>query len=174
MGSMKRLALLFSCSAALVCATDLTNVHTVYLLRMGRGLDQFLASRLTEDHIFQVVTDPKQADAVFTDQIGEGFEIKLEDLFPSPDAKPAPPPKEDKEGETNPLLGDTVNKLSNPASASSFGRARGTIFLVEAKSRRVIWSVFEPAKSGAPKDLDRTASDIVNRLKHQLKGKEGR
>jgi hypothetical protein len=172
---MKRLALLFSCSAALVCATDLTNVHTVYLLKMGRGMDQFLASRLTEDHIFQVVTDPKQADAVFTDQIGEGFEAKLEDLFPSPDAaKLAPPPKEDKEGETNPFLGDTVNKLSNPASASSFGRARGTVFLVDAKSRRVIWSVFEPAKSGSPRDLDRTASDIVNRLKHQLKDKERR
>jgi hypothetical protein len=170
---MKRLALLFSCSAALLCATDLTNVHTVYLLRMGRGMDQFLASRLTEDRIFQVVTDPKQADAVFTDQIDEDFEAKLEDLFPSPDAaKPAPPPKEDKEGQTNPLLGDTVNKLSRPPS--SFGRARGTVFLVDAKSRRVIWSVFEPAKSGSPRDLDRTASDIVNRIKHQLKGKEGR
>ena len=170
---MKRLALLFSCSAALVCATDLAGVHTVYLLKMGRGMDQFLASRLTEDHIFQVVTDPKQADAVFADQIGEGFEAKLEDLFPSPDTvKPAPPPKEEKSGdEANPFLGDTVNKLSNPASASSFGRARGTVFLVDAKSRRVIWSVFEPAKSGTPRDLDRTASDIVNRLKHQLKGK---
>ena len=170
---MKRLALLFSCSAALVCATDLAGVHTVYVLKMSRGLDQFLASRLTEDHIFQVVTDPKQADAVFTDQIGEGFETKLEDLFPSPDtAKPAPPPKEEKSGdETSPFLGDTVNKLSNPASASSFGRGRGTVFLVDAKSRRVIWSVFEPARSSAPKDMDRTASDIVNRLKHQLKGK---
>ena len=45
------------------------------------------ASRLTEDHIFQVVTDPKQADAVFTDQIGEIFEAKLADLFPAPDPK---------------------------------------------------------------------------------------
>ena len=175
MGSMKRLALLFSCSAALVCAADMAGVHTVYLLKMSRGLDQFLASRLTEDHIFQVVTDPKQADAVFTDQIGENFEAKLEDLFPSPNAKPAPPPKEEKSGdETNPLLGETVNKLSNPASASSFGRGRGTVFLVDAKSRRIIWSVFEPARSGAPKDMDRTASDIVNRLKHQLKSKEGK
>ncbi len=168
---MKRLALFFSCSTALLCATDLTGVHTVYVLKMGRGLDQFLASRLTEDHVFQVVTDPKQADAVFTDQIGEGFEAKLEDLFPSPDtAKPAPPPKEEKSGdESSPFLGDTVNKLSSPAS--SFGRARGTVFLVDAKSRRVIWSVFEPARSTAPRDMDRTASDIVNRIKHQLKGK---
>ena len=79
---MKRLALLVSCSAALLCATDLTGVHTVYVLRMSRGLDQFLASRLTADHVFRVVTDPKQADAVFTDQIGEGFETKLDELFP--------------------------------------------------------------------------------------------
>ena len=70
MGSMKRLAFLFSCSAALLCAADLASVHTVYVLKMSKGLDQFLASRLTSDHVFRVVTDPKQADAVFTDQIG--------------------------------------------------------------------------------------------------------
>jgi hypothetical protein len=171
---MKRIALLFCGMAALVCATDnLTKVHTVYLLKMGKGLDQFLASRLAEDHVFQVVTDPKQADAVFTDQIGEGFEAKLEEIFPTPEpAKPAPPPKPVKtDEEVSPLLGDTVNTLSNPASNSSFGRAKGTIFLVDAKSRRVIWSVFEPLKSADPKDMDRTANDIVGRLKKNLKGK---
>src|SRR6266498_3415335 len=59
MGSMKRLAFLFSCSAALACAADLSNVHNVYLLKMTKGLDQYLANRLTGDHVFQVVTDPK-------------------------------------------------------------------------------------------------------------------
>jgi hypothetical protein len=44
---MKRLALLFSCTATLVCAADLPGVHTVYLLKMSKGLDQFLANRLT-------------------------------------------------------------------------------------------------------------------------------
>ena len=92
MGSMKRLALLVSCSAAMLCAADLSTVHTVYLLKMSRGLDQFLASRLTSDHVFRVVTDPQLADAVFTDQIGEGFEMKLDELFPPPpNAKPRPP-----------------------------------------------------------------------------------
>ena len=93
LGSMKRLALLFSCSA-LACAADLSTVHTVYLLKMAKGLDQFLANRLTSDHVFQIVTDPKLADAVFTDQIGEGFQMKLEEFFPTPEAeKPAPPHK---------------------------------------------------------------------------------
>ncbi len=94
---MKRLAFLFSCSAALACAADLSDVHTVYLLKMTKGLDQYLANRLTGDHVFHVTTDPKFADAVFTDQIGEGFQSKLEELFPSPDAKPAPKPKSEDE-----------------------------------------------------------------------------
>jgi hypothetical protein len=175
---MKRLALLFSCSA-LACAADLTNVHTVYVLKMAKGLDQFLANRLTSDHVFQIVTDPKLADAVFTDQIGEGFQMKLEEMSPTPEAeKPAPPPKpappakgEKTVDEANPLLGDTVNKLSSPASNSSFGRAKGTVFLVDAKSRQVVWSVYQPAKDGTPKEMDRTAIDIVSRIKRDLNPK---
>jgi hypothetical protein len=183
---MKRLALIISCSAALVCGADLSSVHTVYLLKMGKGLDQYLANRLTNEHVFQVVTDPKMADAVLTDQIGEGLQVKLEELFPSPEAaKPEPKPpkkdakekggkkgaKDDEEVSTIPLLGDTVNKLSNPATNSSFGRARGMVFLVDAKSRQVIWSAFDEPKDSNPKQLDKTALDLVNRIKHDLKGK---
>jgi len=173
MGSMKRLALLFCCPAALMCAADLANVHTVYLLKMSKGLDQFLANRLTSDHVFQIVTDPKLADALFTDQIGEGFQMKLEEIFPPPESeKPAPPEKAEKKGEeANPLLGDTVNKLSSPAANSSFGRAKGTVFLVDAKSRQVVWSVYQPAKGVTPKEMDRTANDIVSRLKKDLNPK---
>jgi hypothetical protein len=170
---MKRLALLFSCSAALVCAADLASVHTVYLLKMSKGLDQFLANHLASDHVFQIVTDPKLADAVFTDRIGEGFQMKLEEIFPTPEsAKPAPPPKAEKTGDdANPLLGDTVNKLSNPAMSSSFGSAKGTVFLVDAKSRQVVWSVYQPAKGVTSKEMDRTANDIVSRLKKDLNPK---
>ena len=173
MGSMKRLALLFSCTATLVCAADLPGVHTVYLLKMSKGLDQFLANRLTTEHVFQIVTDPKLADAVFTDQIGEGFQMKLEEMFPTPEpVKSAAPPKPEKTSdEVSPWLGDTMNKLSNPASNSSFGRSRGTVFLVDAKSRLVVWSVYQPAKSGTPNDMDRTANDIVSRIKRDRKGK---
>ena len=55
-------------------AGDFRSVKTVYLLPMANGLDQYLASRLTSESVFQVVTDPKKADAVLTDHVGEGFE----------------------------------------------------------------------------------------------------
>ena len=35
----------------------------MYLLPMPNGLDQYLANRLTKVAFFQVVTDPKTADA---------------------------------------------------------------------------------------------------------------
>jgi hypothetical protein len=171
---MKRLALLFSFSAALVCAADFSSVHSVYLFKMTKGLDQYLANRLTGDHVFQIVTDPKMADAVFTDQIGEGFQVKLEELFPAPEAeKPEPkakPKSEDAEA-VAPMLGDTVNKLNNPAGNSAFGRARGTVFLVDAKSRQVIWSAYQPAKNASSDELDRTAKEIVSRIQKDLKKK---
>ena len=56
-------------------------------------------------------------------------------------------------------------------TTSSFGRNKGNIFLVNAKSRQVLWSTYEPAKSAASKELDRTASGIVSRLKKDLKRK---
>ena len=174
MGSMKRLAFLIFCSAAMLPAADLASVHKVYVLKMAKGLDQFLANRLTSDHVFQIVTDPKLADAVFTDQLGEGFQMKLEEFSPTPESdKPAPPPKAEKGAEeSNPMLGDTVNKLSNPATGSSFGRNKGTVFLVDAKSRQVIWSMYQPPPKGSTsKQMDRTANDIVSRIQKDLNPK---
>jgi len=155
----------------MLCAADLANVHTVYVMKMAKGLDQFLVNRLTSGHVFQIVTDPKLADTLFTDQVGEGFQMQLEDISPTPESdKPAPPPKPEKTGdEPNPLLGDTVNKLSNPASSSSFGRNKGTVFLVDAKSRQVVWSMYQPPPKGSTsKEMDRTANDIVSRLNKDL------
>ena len=179
---MRRLALLLLfCSAA--TGAELADVHTVYLLKMSKGMDQYLANRLTNDHVFQVVTDPKLADAILTDRIGESFQTKLEELFPSPKPEPNPEPvkrepppdkpaKADKEEGSKPsLLDEPVNKLSNPASNSSFGAASGTIFLVLAKSREVVWSAYDIPKDASSKQLDRTASDIVNRIKRDLKKK---
>jgi hypothetical protein len=179
---MRRTLLLLCGSAMLLSAAELANVRSVYLLPMARGMDQYLANRLTEGHVFQVVVDPKLADAVFTDRLGEGFEAKLDNLLPKP-APPDPEPvakKADKaeKGEkpakdevapphATPIT-DTVNRLDNPALNSSFGRGRGTVFLVDAKSRDVVWSTYDPVRGSTSKDLDRTASDIVDRLKKQL------
>jgi len=186
---MKRLAILVSCTAVLASAADLAEVHNVYLLRMAKGLDQYLASHLTSDKVFQVVTDPKLADTIITEQLGEVFEAKLNELFPPPDteepAKPEkaaapekPGAKDDKAKPfiveeappDNPgLITDTVNKLTNPTS--TFGRGKGMIFLVDPKSKQVIWSTYGLPKDSSAKEMDHTASDIVSRIKHDLKKK---
>jgi hypothetical protein len=198
MKTMKRCLCLLPLAGALACAADLAGVHSVYLLPMARGMDQYLANRLTNEHVFHVVTDPKLADAIFTDHLSEGFQAQLEDFSPTPKppepAKPAsadstaktgdeptPPAKpagsdsKAKSGDepTSPdLLGKTENTLSNPATSSGFSRARGTVFLVDAKSRQVIWSVYAPPKDFAGKEMNRTASDIVSRLKRDLNPKK--
>ena len=145
---------------------------------MSRGLDQYLANRLTNDHVFQVVTDPKLADAVFTDRIGEAFETQMEAPVPAARARKGaaacrPRKRTRKRTSRRPTvcLRDTVNKQSDPSLNSAFGRGKGTVFLVDVKSRQVIWSAYEPPK-GVHADLDRTASDIVSRLKKDLQPKD--
>jgi hypothetical protein len=81
------IALLFSMFAAALAAppnAELAQVHKVYLLPMSNGMDQYLANWLTKLGIFQVVTDPKKADAIFTDHLGEAFEGRQAELFPQP------------------------------------------------------------------------------------------
>ena len=181
------LGIMLSTSAMLLVGADLSEVRSVYLLPMGSGLDQFLANRLTNEHLFQVVTDPKRADAVFTDRIGAGFEERLADLLaPPPSEKPAPASTPANQSSANqpatnqnlpPALaalgGETANKLSNPAVNSSFGHGKGTIFLVDVKSKQVIWSVYELPKNQTSGQMDRSAFDIVSRLKRDLKKPEG-
>jgi hypothetical protein len=69
-------------------------------------------------------------------------------------------------------MGKTENTLNNPATSSGFSRARGTVFLVDAKSRQVIWSIYQPPKDFEGKEMNRTASDIVSRLKKDLNPKK--
>jgi hypothetical protein len=137
--------------ACLCPAADLAAVHTVYLLPMTGGLDQYLANRLAASGIFQVVADPKKADAIFTDKLGEAFEQRLGELL-------APPP--DREEKTAASTQDDRRVV-----ISTFGRGKGTIFLVEAASRNVVWSAYEPPRSTKPNELDRTARRLVERLK---------
>src|SRR5579871_6214385 len=117
-------ALLFCLN--LTPAADLGAAHSVFLMPMGHGLDQFIANRLTRMHVFQVVTDPAKADAIFTDHVDEIFEGKLKDLYPPPpdpaeEAKKAAKKEQEKEGQevkaanssgngSLSILGDTANK----------------------------------------------------------------
>lgn len=172
---------------------DLSRVQAVYLLPMGYGLDQYLANRLTAEGVFQVVADPKRADAVLTDQLGAGFERRLEDLLPQEDPEPpaaaaspaapgaAAPTKEEAAAATaaadrakkeweDERMSERLKRQGLPP-VSSFSRGKGNVFLVDLKTRRVLWSLYERPKRVLPDDLNRTSARIVDRLKKDLAGK---
>jgi hypothetical protein len=132
-------------------APALSQVHTVYLLPMANGLDQFLANRINTSGIFQVVTDPQHAEAVFTDHLGESFEARLAELFPSGEAKPA--------------------KDEDVARGWRSGRTKGTVFLVGAHNRTLLWSAYIPPKGSGGAELDRMAERISAQLKRDLKSR---
>ena len=146
-----------------MCGQNLSGVHSVYLLPMSRGLDQYLANRLANQRVFQVVTDSKLADAAFTDRLGSAFDNKLADLLGKPASPDAPKESEDK---NEPAAGPaaTASKLADPAVNSNFGRSKGMVFLVDPKSWHVLWSAFQPPSDSSSRQLDRIA-DIVSRLK---------
>ena len=141
-------------SPLLLYGADSSGVQTVYLLPMANGLDQYVANRLAASGVFYVTTDPKKADAIFTDKLGEAFEQRLDTLLLPPLEKS---PKESKaEERTAPRV-------------SSFSRSKGTMFLVDAATRAVLWSIYEPPKNTSPGELDRTAQRIVGALKRPVK-----
>jgi hypothetical protein len=141
------------------CAGDLATVESVYLLPMSSGLDQHLANRLTASGVFRVVADPKQADAVFTDKLGEAFEESLKTLF----ADKAPKPPDNEKEKADQSLAPRV---------SSFSRGKGTIFLVDTATRGVLWSTYEKPRNSSSDEQDRTARRIVERLQGALKPKK--
>jgi hypothetical protein len=139
---MKRVLLLFFFSALLF--GQYTGPKTVYILPMAGGLDQYLAQWLTKDHVMQVVTDPKAAEVFMTDAVGQTFEQRLKQLIP-PDA----------------------GKTAGDDSRHEFrtGRAKGTVFIVDAKTRQVLWSDHQKAPaSSSDRSLNRSARRIVRRI----------
>ncbi len=153
---------LFFCVLGLAMAVknpQLTAIHTVYFLPMGNSLDQYLATRLTQTGMFQVVTDPQRADAIFTDKIGQGFEDKMTQLYP-----PAEVSDEEKEKDKD--------MISKPGQRfGSFSRGHGTVFLVDRKSRNVVWSIYWPIRNSRPDDVNRRAEQIADKLRKDARDK---
>jgi hypothetical protein len=119
---------------------------TVYILPMAAGLDQYLAQWLTKDHVMQVVADPKTAEVVMTDRLGEAFEQKMKQIHPD---------------------SDKSDKKSDETAPHTFRstKPQGTIFLVDAKSRQVLWSDYQkPPRSNSDSDLNRAAEQIAKKL----------
>jgi hypothetical protein len=120
-------------------------MRSVYILPMIGGLDQYLAGQITRNHVMQVVADPKIADAILTDRLNEAFGETLAKLHPR-DEDP-----------------DTSEEVVHHSFRS--GSNKGTIFLVDAKSRQVIWSDYEkPGRSVSGAGLHRAAGRIVKKM----------
>jgi hypothetical protein len=147
---------------------QLKQVNTVYILAMSGGMDQFLANQITASGVFQVVTDPKKADAIITDRLGEFFESKFGELYPPP-APAAPPPDEAKKSDEKK---SGLDLGGGAARVSSGQRGKGNLFIVDRKSRSVLWSIFEPPKDSTPAELSKTAGKVVKRLKLDLSDKK--
>jgi len=165
--------LLMAMSAALVSAQEappaaqagpeLLRIRHLYLLPMSNGFDQYLANHLTRQGILQVVADPAKADAILTDRIGKPFEKTLAELYPEPkpeEAKPAPA-EEDSEKPASAALDIKIPPFER---VSSFGRGKGTIFLVARDSRHVVWSTYARPKRTVPDELDATARRVAGEL----------
>jgi hypothetical protein len=182
---MKLFCALTALAATAAFATvnpELHEVKRVYILAMTASMDQYLANQLTKAGIFEVVTDPKKADAIITDRVGESFENKLDDLYPPPaPPKPEKPaadstdaPKPDGSKSLRELNSEKLSglDLSGATRPSTMGRGKGNIFIVSRGSRAVLWSVYEPPKNNTSSELTKTAERVVKHLQLDLIGKK--
>ena len=147
----------------------LGRVEKVYLWPMSNSLDQFLAEQVATEGVFDVVVDPKRAQAILTDRISSKFLEGMEELFPTPE-EIAEAEKEEE--------GGADDRASTPVGAYrperspiySASRAEGAVFLVDVNTREVLWSTFLKGYDTTPKAMHKQARMVVMRLKKQLAG----
>src|SRR5580658_6805410 len=126
---MKRFTLVVA--FGLTLRAEPAGLHQVYVLPMAGGLDQYLADWITRDKVMQVVTDPKAADLVMTDRLGEAFEQKLAQIRPPaamPDEKSAD--KKDEKADSKNIKSGGAGAPSDTPHSFQSTSARGTLFLV--------------------------------------------
>ena len=136
------------------------DVQSVYILKMGNSFDQYLANNLTNQKLMRVVTDPQKADFILTDRLGETFQSKLEEIYP-----PEKPVVEKKDADQK--EDDKAKKEPGRQTRmiTSMGGGKGTIFLVDRKSKAVTWSTFFTPKNVSPAELNRSARKVVEQMK---------
>jgi len=57
------------------------------------------------------------------------------------------------------------------AHISTFGRGKGTFFLVDRGTRAVLWSAYQRPKDTTPGELEKTAEKVVKQLRNDLTDK---
>ena len=157
--------LLLLCFATVAQAQMLSNSGPVYFWPMTSAFDQYLAQEASSGGTLNVTVDPKNASAVMTDRIDGKFLEGMDEIFPQPE------PEEEKveEGEEEPSS-DSIEgdfRLQRPANLP-VGRPRGTLFLVDVKTRSVLWSTFLKEFDATPNRLQREARAVIEKLKQEL------
>jgi len=181
-----------SVARAQVPNAELSSVQIVYVLPMGSGMDQFVAHQVARYGLYQVTTDPRQADAFLSDFVGTTFETRVDDLLKAArdkaerdaeelakkEAAKAPKAKESDKDEDKNKKEDKEDarpgefQMSGDAArVHSFSRGRGNIFLVDAKSRRVLWTGFDVPKNTRPGELQKSAERLMSKLRKEKTGK---
>jgi len=172
------LGLLIVACAALQAADmpRLSQVRKVYFWPMRNAFDQYIAQQVARAGIFEVVVDPKMADAIMTERIDRTFLDAIEELFPQEEPEDAEEPskgeddadEEKKEGASSGEMG-TIPGLAvkRPANVPR-GRPDGTLFLVDIQSRKVLWSTFVPDFDPLPKKLNKYAAEVAQQLNERL------
>jgi hypothetical protein len=165
---------LFAISVPAAVKPELKQVNTVYILSMTGGMDQYLANSMTTLGVFQVVADPQKADAIITDRLGEPFEQKLQELYPPPPVvKPEAKDEKDKDKDKDKKDAKSADMGGGGTPhVSSFGRGKGNFFIVDRKSRNVLWSTYAPPKDTTTGELSKIAERVTKRLKNDLSGKK--
>ncbi len=146
---------------------DLNQVRSIYIMPMSGGYHQHLANRLIRLGLFQLVADPQRADAVLTDRLGEGLEQRLEGYDAIGRKREEAEHKADE-----PAKGDSRVTLADRPITTSLSGGKGTLFLVDRKTRRLLWSIFEKPKNTTAKELDRSAGRVAGRVKGDWTGKK--
>ena len=121
------------------------------MVKATRAAEALSATPTDEDRQYDLSLRPTH----LTDYIGQSFEERLDEMY---GAKPKS--EDDKNGSTPEF-----------ARVTSGARSRGAIFLVNRKTRDVLWSAYERPKGPAPADLNRAADRIGDKLAKAIRGK---
>lgn len=120
--------------------------QTVFIRSMANALDEHLASRLTSNRVMWVVLQPWNADAVITDSLDDDFWNWLEQTYPA-------------------AAKAEHSQTGLRGYGYSSGRHSGTIFLVDPRTRLVLWSIYELPRGSSPAELERSATRITTQLR---------
>jgi hypothetical protein len=160
------LVILGGASPCVAQTPSLESVKTVYFWPMRHSLDQYLAQQLSTEGVFQVVVDPKLADAILTERIDAPFLKAMDELFPAAGPQAA---ASEAGATSSSTTGSVEDGLQAPRPANRpLGQPAGTLFLVHAASRKVLWSTFINQEDFLPRNLHQQAQSVVGRLKKDL------